>query len=262
MHWPTWATNPFFRHTDVGEKAAPTPDSESGLVANQPPQQVLNDVVTPFKVPSTRLTGHQIFYIFVMDGIGAGAVAGGINFAIAYGMYAHQPQSRPVRLWQFPNTLAGDAGLTVIVQCILTWLVELVMVNYDLKKGGVQPIGFISEPRHPMLRWFMFLDRKEPTTATGGFAHWVTFLLSQILRAFIIAVIFFPFVFGASVGFLSIVGHYRDGDWEYDPKWKPQLFKLIQGISLGVLATPPMVIFWLTRCGWAIQKNEKDYGEK
>jgi hypothetical protein len=35
--------------------------------------------------PTTRFSGRQIFYIFGLDGIGAMALSGGVNFAIAYG---------------------------------------------------------------------------------------------------------------------------------------------------------------------------------
>lgn len=35
--------------------------------------------------PTTRFSGRQIFYIFGLDGIGAFALSGGVNFAIAYG---------------------------------------------------------------------------------------------------------------------------------------------------------------------------------
>ncbi|KXH39046.1 hypothetical protein CNYM01_05525 [Colletotrichum nymphaeae SA-01] len=37
------------------------------------------------KQPTESLSGHQIFYIFGLDGIGAAVLSGGINFAIAYG---------------------------------------------------------------------------------------------------------------------------------------------------------------------------------
>ncbi len=35
--------------------------------------------------PSRKFTGHQIFYLFALDGFGAFFISGGINFAIAYG---------------------------------------------------------------------------------------------------------------------------------------------------------------------------------
>ena len=36
--------------------------------------------------PTEKMTGYQFFYIFVLDGIGAMVLSGGINFAIAYGV--------------------------------------------------------------------------------------------------------------------------------------------------------------------------------
>lgn len=35
--------------------------------------------------PSERFTGHQLFYIFALDGFGGMAISAGVNFAIAYG---------------------------------------------------------------------------------------------------------------------------------------------------------------------------------
>lgn len=40
--------------------------------------------------PSTKLTHHQIFYIFVMHGIGSMIISGGVNFGLAYGK-SHLP---------------------------------------------------------------------------------------------------------------------------------------------------------------------------
>jgi hypothetical protein len=37
--------------------------------------------------PSNGLTWHQFFYIFVMDGLGGMVISGGINFALAFGMF-------------------------------------------------------------------------------------------------------------------------------------------------------------------------------
>ncbi len=37
------------------------------------------------------MTGHQWFYIFVLDGLGAMALSGGVNFGIAYGTSARLP---------------------------------------------------------------------------------------------------------------------------------------------------------------------------
>lgn len=37
--------------------------------------------------PSLQFTGHQLFYVFGLDGIGAMALSGGVNFALAYGEF-------------------------------------------------------------------------------------------------------------------------------------------------------------------------------
>jgi hypothetical protein len=103
----------------------------------------------------------------------------------------------------------------------------------------------------------MFLDRHKQTYDVRGIKHWARFLFSQIIRSLILAVVFFPIIFGACVGFLTLVGFHHDGDWYYRATWTPEYFKLVQGAVLGLLFTPPMVIFWLVRCGWALRNNEE-----
>ncbi|KAI1092042.1 hypothetical protein F5B19DRAFT_238178 [Rostrohypoxylon terebratum] len=270
-----WATNPLFKPStteataDVEAAAAnsgpslgPNPDP-SLEPSSSAPQEVPTSADDGFKEPTEKFTAHQIFYIFILDGIGAMILSGGINFAIAYAMYANEDiQTRPIRLWLFPNTLAGDAAVTIIIQCIITWHIELFLVNRDLRKGGVHPIGFIPEPKNRLMRWFMFLDRPEETHVVRSFVHWLSFLRSQMIRSLIIAVVCFPIIWGPSIGFLVLSGTWGGDDWYYDRVWAPQVFKLIQGGVLGLLTTPPMVIFWLTRCGWALKNNEERYGER
>lgn len=65
----------------------------------------------------------------------------------------------PVRLFKFPHTLAGDAALSILIQCVLTWFIMLWLVNRNLRSALVQPIGFLPEPHSRILRWFMFLDQ-------------------------------------------------------------------------------------------------------
>ncbi|KAI1370388.1 hypothetical protein F4677DRAFT_365413 [Hypoxylon crocopeplum] len=267
-----WATNPLFKPTadppadDVEATAAASPTSShshSRSPSPSPRQEIVKSIDDGFKEPTEKFTAHQIFYIFILDGLGAMILSGGINFAIAYAMYATQDvATRPIRLFLFPNTLAGDSAVTVIIQCLITWHIELFLVNRDLRKGGVHPIGFIPEPKGRFLRWFMFLDRPEDTHEVRSFVHWLSFLRSQILRALLIAVAFFPLIWGPSIGFLILSGKWQGDDWYYDKVWAPQVFKLIQGGVLGLLTTPPMVLFWLTRCGWALKNNEERYGER
>ncbi|KAI0875760.1 hypothetical protein GGS24DRAFT_454251 [Hypoxylon argillaceum] len=255
-----WATNPIFQLTNPTEKATTDVEStQGGGTTDGSASPEPKDDKLKFLPPSDRFTPHQIFYIFILDGIGSGIFAGGINFAIAYGLYHGKGDDKnPIRLFQFPNTLAGDTAVTIFIQFLTTWVIESILVNYDLRRGGVQPIGFIPEPRWKYLRWFMFRDRTEQTHEVSSFKHWLRFLYSQVIRSLILAVVAFPLIFGLSVGFLTIVGHHEgtSWDWYFTAKWAPEIFKLVQGAVLGLLFTPPMVMFWLVSCGWALRAAE------
>ncbi|KAF4447168.1 hypothetical protein F53441_9313 [Fusarium austroafricanum] len=212
--------------------------------------------------PSLQFTGHQLFYVFGLDGIGAMALSGAVNFALAYPMYTTQDTTKnPIRLFQLPNTLSGDAAVTIIVQCILTWFVEMGLVRYDLSKRSVQPIGFIPEPSHQWLRRLFFLPPSSDPSDTEVQSEKVPEKKSRVpsvlntivqgaLRGFMLAVGGFFILWPMSVGILTTVGE-RDGwDWRYQDRWTPQAFKAILGGVLGLLTTPLMALFWLIKAGW------------
>ncbi|KAK4187214.1 hypothetical protein QBC35DRAFT_464037 [Podospora australis] len=222
-------------------------------------------VSTRLLQPTTKFTAHQIFYIFILDGLGAMVVSGGINFGIAYAMYTSPTSlSQPITLWAFPSTLAGDAAVTIILQCLVTWFIELFLVNRDLASGGVAPVGFIPQPTtSSWARWFFFLDsrqsQKEHARKPG---QWVGFILSQATRAMILAFVSFCLFWGPTVGLLMLAGEKRGNDWVYGHTWVPQLCKMILGGVLGLLGTPGMVLFWLCRAGWEGVGDEGVEGEK
>lgn len=234
--------------------------------------------------PTTRFSGRQIFYIFGLDGVGAMILSGGVNFAIAYGklfvfslahemlaflsrtslmtnltaMYTTQNTvKRPVRLWQLPNTLAGDAAVTIFVQCLITWFVELFLLRYDLRHHSVQPIGFISQPSHPWVRMFFFLPR-DPSAGVGNPHRPWTLLevIQQALRGLSFGVVGFLVLWPIFMGALTGFGTKEGADYVYHDKWLPQVFKLILGGVLGLLTTPLMAMFWLVKAGWEYKKEE------
>lgn len=180
-------------------------------------------------------------------------------------MYVLQDtEKHPIRLFQLPNTLAGDGAVTIIVQCIITWMVELVLVNRDIGSGHVAPIGFLSQPSNKLARWFLFLDRDQPRASgttlgdhpnEGSFVHWAFFLYSQLLRGFLTSVPSFVLLWGPSVGILTAVGTRSGVDWDFHKTWAPQVFKLLLGGILALVTTPLFALFWLVRAGWALQTN-------
>lgn len=81
----TWLANLFSRpSTDDAEARAQLPAS------TDPTPRPSEDVESAIQRrlshgPTDRFTPHQFFYIFIIDGLGAFILSGGINFAIAYG---------------------------------------------------------------------------------------------------------------------------------------------------------------------------------
>ncbi|KAH8904471.1 hypothetical protein BR93DRAFT_149187 [Coniochaeta sp. PMI_546] len=271
-----WLRNPFSRKSDPeasdaeaavpgGTVPAPIPPSppgpqlESFPDAPRPSQDVAA-ILTHFKTPTKSLSGHQIFYIFVLDGIGAAILSGGINFAIAYAMYTTQDTAaHPIRLFQLPNTLAGDAGVTIIVQSLITWLIECGLVNRDLRTGGVSPIGFLPRPtrRRPYLRRLFLLDEfAAGASPTRG--NWLLFLVEQVARAMLTAVVGFVLLWPVGVGVLTAFGKKEGGDWVYEKTWTPQIFKLVLGAVWALLQTPVYAGFWLVREGWVLLGEEEE----
>ncbi|KAF4121429.1 Protein of unknown function (DUF2456) [Geosmithia morbida] len=220
-------------------------------------------------LPSKSWTAHQLFYVFGIDGIGAMILSGGVNFAIAYVMYTTQDTVKnPIRLFSFPNTLAGDAAVTVIIQCLLTWFVEWGLVAYDLSNRSVQPIGFLSEPRNRWVRWYFFLDgpsplptsASTPTTAgddgeepasTPGLPPFLSLVVNQAIRGFALCIPAFLLLWPISVAAMIPFGKPQPHhDYLYTDRWAPQVLKLALGGMLGLLTTPLMAMFWLVRAGW------------
>ncbi|KAK2053849.1 hypothetical protein LY76DRAFT_553276 [Colletotrichum caudatum] len=201
------------------------------------------------------LSGRQVFYIFGLDGIGAAVLSGGINFAIAHGMYSTQNvELHPIRLFQLPNTLAGDAAVTVLIQTAVTWFIELVLVEHDMRNGAVRPIDFVREPSRPLLRWLMLLDRNQAARSKSRAGS----LAGHAARIALIFVLSFLILWPASIGVLTAVGERRGGgdwDWYFKREWAPQVFKGVFGGLLALLTTPAMASFWLVREGWRLRRG-------
>ncbi|KAL7418202.1 hypothetical protein BDY24DRAFT_411300 [Mrakia frigida] len=98
----------------------------------------MSSIFFPFPLP---LTGRQWFYVLFLQGIGAGLIDGGINFAIAYAMYHSQSD---VRMWVFSkNTLAGDLGVTCLIQTAVSMLISSTLVHSDIHHSAIKPLPFV-----------------------------------------------------------------------------------------------------------------------
>ncbi|RNJ53109.1 hypothetical protein D7B24_002332 [Verticillium nonalfalfae] len=232
-------------------------DSEAGRPSNESTGNARGG-----KEATDKLSAHQFIYLFLLDGLGALVLSGGINFAIAYAMYTTQNLTKnPIRLFQLRNTLAGDAALSIVLQCVITWLLEALLVNRDLRKGGIRPIGFVAEPTSASLRWLLMLDSEKPSSGgekpskRASVKRGAASLLQQAPRVFVIILASFALCWPASVGILLAVGEKRGGDWFFEATWTPQIFKGVLGGVLALLTTPLMAGYWLVREGWRLKRG-------
>lgn len=176
-------------------------------------------------------------------------------------MYSTQnPATHPIRLFQLPNTLAGDAVVTIIIQTMITWFVELILVQHDLRNGAIRPIGFVTEPVRPLSRRLMLLDRIEDggQVVAARSKRWLPFITDQAVRVGLIFVVAFFLLWLPAVGILTAVGQRGTGsdwDWYFHREWAPQVFKGIFGGLLALLTTPVMASFWLVREGWRLNRG-------
>lgn len=193
------------------------------------------------------------------------------TFSPSLAMYTRTDD--PIRLFELPNTLIGDFAVTTIMQTIITWMIEMIVVNRDLRKASVRPIGFVDEPQlqdpsspsSPLssisrrlprcairgIRWFMLLDQpKTQRKRRGSFTRKLRYVFAQILRALLVGVFLGALLIGPTVGILIALGVKEGGDWVYASRWTPEIFKLILGGVLALLTSPFFAMYWMIKCGW------------
>ncbi|WVQ78534.1 hypothetical protein IAT38_000620 [Cryptococcus sp. DSM 104549] len=132
----------------------------------------MGSIFRPFPLP---LTGRQKFYLGFLQGFGAGIIDGGVNFAIAYAMYHNQKE---IKMWVLSkNTIAGDLGVTPIIQTFASMLITSTLVHTDLHHDAVKPLAFVwphvehlPDPREVIDR-FVKRKGKEGKKDEGGEAE-------------------------------------------------------------------------------------------
>ncbi|KAI0152754.1 hypothetical protein GGR57DRAFT_170546 [Xylariaceae sp. FL1272] len=241
-------------NTDIESQAQ---DGNNSIRATNSPESPLTKDGSNYRKPAETLTTRLKVKIFVVDSLTSAILAGAINFGIAYGTYHDQPAG--VHLFSFPNALAADCSFTLLAQFIVTFLVEVFIVNNDLRRGWVDSIGFLPEPKGKFLRWYFLLDRENQMPhQVKGWWKWVRFVWSHVLRSIFMFLVFFPPAFGVSVGALTAVGAKTDdGDWNFPNTYTPQIYKLILGVVIGSIGTPLMSLYTIVRVGWVLKAAER-----
>ncbi|KAI8907461.1 hypothetical protein DFJ77DRAFT_475530 [Powellomyces hirtus] len=225
-------------------------------VSFSPPSQPHNDPTPTMKDPTVlspppsffpALSLRQKLYILLMHSIGAGLLDAGINFALAYAMY----HGKTAYLWDLPNTIAGDAAMTVIIQGVLTWIIDGTLTHQDCRKGVVKPI-VLSD------------TAKRPTTHVVGFVSWMARasldllepglsaktrlmrLASAALRGAVFAALCLPFAWGIGIGIACATWPGLAGNTPLTG-WAPMIFKAVFTFFLGMLVTPVTTVLAMTQ---------------
>lgn len=101
---------------------------------------------------------HTLVFIFIIQAVPSAIISGGIEFAVAYGMY-HGVKEK-ITLWRFPHTMSGDCALTVFIQVCVTWVAEELFIGWDDYLGTCGHIPWPWKiPQNKWVRLFFEVDR-------------------------------------------------------------------------------------------------------
>ncbi|KLU86777.1 hypothetical protein MAPG_05787 [Magnaporthiopsis poae ATCC 64411] len=107
-------------------------------------------------------TLRQWLYIYVNHGLGAMIFTGFLNFGLAFLTYGRK--KHPVLLWGSPGSVAGDTFITIILQCIIAWVLQMFIVRRDLRKGAARPLAW--QPKHtPNFDRWLYMLREDTAAA-------------------------------------------------------------------------------------------------
>eukprot|EP01117_Protostelium_nocturnum_P003472 TRINITY_DN1451_c0_g1_i1.p1 TRINITY_DN1451_c0_g1~~TRINITY_DN1451_c0_g1_i1.p1 ORF type:complete len:250 (-),score=103.74 TRINITY_DN1451_c0_g1_i1:108-857(-) len=217
---------------------------------NLPPKAVNQQPIE--EKPTTR----HILYLLFLKVIGAAILNGAINFGIAAAMYSNV---YPVQVWKFPNTLAGDAAVTVFVQGILTWILDGMLTSKDVRTNAkpfrispLRPPRWIREGPAP-IQWFFGANLDLLERGIGAGERGRRFF-GSFVRSIIYCIPVFLISWPIGVGILAGTAG-DDGIVRGFPT--AAFFKLAFGGGMGLWQTFIVSLTAMWRKGWP----EKDVEE-
>lgn len=195
----------------------------------------------PTKPATPALTTHQWLYMVVMNGVGAMILNGSINCALAY---VTNLGTESVSVWSFdPSPLAGDIGVTILIQQMLTWLIAGALVSKDVRNGAVAPLG--SNPPRILRTKIGSLVTTEDLFKWDGFKGQKGLLMKlkrALPRALVFTVVSFVLYWPITVLILSLI-YNADGRFSVVPDCL-----IIKAVFGGLLSwTTPFVAYFALR---------------
>ncbi|KAE8215817.1 hypothetical protein CF327_g928 [Tilletia walkeri] len=219
---------------------------------------------TPQFAGSKAQRTRQILYLLVMQGLGAALISGGINFAVSVGMYLHQSD---ITMWILAkNTIAGDLGVTILIQVTITFIITSSLIRTDLRSGLAIPLrqpwppappstsaaqGSANLPpatryedtqhrskfqllKHNIETFYMVTQQNHIFQSGLSFREHFWRLLRTALQGFILACCVFPWFWGIAIAILAPI--YSSKNMGHT--WIPMVIKGVYGALLGLVTNP------------------------
>ncbi|KAG5929857.1 hypothetical protein E4U60_007245 [Claviceps pazoutovae] len=200
--------------------------------------------------PSAEFNFGHFLYLLCRDAIPGMVVSAAVNMAISYVMYVVANDGPTVCLFRLPKSLAGDAAMTIVIHCIITWFLKFHLVRNDLRHGIAQPIAFgDDELLNEDVCWLMFLSPETGEAVEPVRMNSVKWIARHLVRALVFASIVFLAFWPISLVPLILSGDRDETDFTYRRIWVPQIFKTTLGGLLGLLTSPIISMIWLLRAG-------------
>ncbi|GAA97983.1 uncharacterized protein L969DRAFT_69919 [Mixia osmundae IAM 14324] len=262
------------RQAETTELVLPDPDLgevEKSSEKEAWPTPVRRPHWNPFHLPRP-ITTRQWLYILIPQGLFAAIVDGLVNFGIACAMYRTQDpndNTSRVTIWNLSHsTVAGDVGVTVIIQTVLSFVISSGMVHVDLRKGTIDP--FVAAWPCPDFGAYKVEAPDKPTMQPGGFARWLhnrhglgrglhffsgsdyndVFDLSvspketlqrlflSVFKGLVLSAIYFSFMWPITIAIIAPLYGGTGINMRRQYPWAAPIIKLIFGFTLGLLQNP------------------------
>ncbi|KAK0524280.1 hypothetical protein OC835_005978 [Tilletia horrida] len=233
-------------------------------MASQPTSASSSAAWVPKLAESKAERTRQLLYVLVMQGIGAALISGGINFGVSVAMYLRQSD---ITMWILAkNTIAGDMGVTVLIQVTVTFIITSSLIRGDLRSGLAIPLREPWPPAPASTSAAQGSAKLSPATRYEDVRHRSTFqmlkhnvetfyivteqnhifqaglslkerfwrLFRTALQGFILSCCVFPWFWGIAIAILAPI--YSSKNMGHT--WIPMVIKGVYGALLGLVTNP------------------------
>ncbi|CAD6899530.1 unnamed protein product [Tilletia laevis] len=224
---------------------------------------------------------RQILYLLAMQGLGAAFISGGINFAVSVAMYL---RASDITMWILAkNTIAGDLGVTILIQVTISFIITSSLIRGDLRSGLAIPLQQPWPPAPPSTNAAKGSANLPPSTRYEDTQHRSTFQLLKhnietfyivtqqnhifqndlsarerffrlartALQGFVLACCVFPWFWGIAIAILAPI--YSNKQMAHT--WIPMVIKGVYGALLGLVTNPLIALMNLGAHDVAGQQN-------